>query len=176
VSVLDQSLQSQAVKPVVYFITCPARCTRVTSRYNYSHYTLGTISSACQTSETQYYVKSQAIRFLDASLAHSAKSKSNLLFPPRYSSNCTKRLNSSQRSKWLANGTERQGIEIRAPCYFSCMEVKLQDASLGAHFLKCRCYDHIYIWRTHHGNHPYMYHMCDWLWKTVEVKYYILYI
>lgn len=39
---------------------------RVTSRYNYSRYTLGTISSACQTSETQYYVKSQAIRFLDA--------------------------------------------------------------------------------------------------------------
>lgn len=74
--------------------------------------TLRTISSACQTSETQYYVKSQTIRFLDANLAHSAKSKSNLLFPPRYSSNCTKRLNSSQRSKRLANGSEKQRTEV----------------------------------------------------------------
>jgi len=59
------------------------------------HGTLRTISSACQTSETQYYVKSQTIRFPDVSLAHSAKSKSNLLFPPRYSSGSR----TGQRSK-----------------------------------------------------------------------------
>lgn len=97
--------------------------------------------------ETQYYVKSRAIRFLDASLARPAKSKPNLLFPPRYSSNCTKRLNSSRRSKRTAPRSERDEGETKnakppgihrgrkrgAPCYFSCVEVKLQGTSSPDH-------------------------------------------
>lgn len=73
-SVFNQSpLHTRCKACPIFYHLRPARCTRVASRYNYSRYTHGTISSACQTSETQYYVKSQAIRFLDASLARALR-------------------------------------------------------------------------------------------------------